>query len=294
MTDPIDHELLSRVLDDEATSEERAQVAADLVLAAQLEDLRRTQRRLAVPPAPLEPHAVDAMVAAAVAAADAATSPGDAGEGVVTPIAGARRARPRVLGALAAAAAVVLVLVVGASVVGLGDGEDASQQATDAPSTDDSAAGEAGDADGGAVDEAASSVPDLGEADDLDAVVAGFATARSSSGEPSDGFDSAEPPDAAAEDESAPLPSTTAPAAPAPSEEGLAATTPAPVPDGADPVAWCRAQVLGEDADEAAAATVRWRGTPAVAFLLAADDGEQVLVVSARTCLTLAGPAPAS
>lgn len=297
MTDPLDHELLSRVLDDEASPDERAQVAADPELAAQLERLRRTQQRLARPPVPLDAPTVDALVAQAIAAGEAddaaaaGRGPEPGGTGAVTSMAAARRRRARGLGALAAAAAVVLVLVVGASVVQLGGSDDdATLQATDAPATESSAlAGEADGAEGGSAE---TPVPDLGELDQLAEVAAGLVTSRST-GEPSDGFDSAAPPAAAgdATGEEAEQPTTTAPASPS-SPEALSSGDPAPVPDGADPVTWCRAEVLDDRPGQAA--TLRWRGQPAVAFLLADDPGELVLVVSARNCLTLAGPAPAS
>jgi hypothetical protein len=128
--------LASAVLDDAATSDERARATADPEVRAEIERLRsvRAQLRTGIEP---DPTRREATIAAALAAFDAGRH-----DAVVAPAAtsvGARR-RARWLAPLAAAAALV-VIVVGAVVAGRNDDEldDAAAPPTELPTaaTDD-------------------------------------------------------------------------------------------------------------------------------------------------------------
>ena len=140
MTEPIDYdELLSRVLDDEATSAERAQVHADGSLTARLELLRRTRDLMAAPLPELDGQTVDELVARALRELpleDAAPPPAARDQGqTVAPVPppaslADRRRRPLPL-ILSAAAAVLLVVVAVPVLVGLaGNDDDSDQQDT--------------------------------------------------------------------------------------------------------------------------------------------------------------------
>jgi len=159
---PIDDEVVSAVLDGEATAAERALVEGSPEGRARLEELRRAAAAVAGPVEPLDAPMADELVGRALAARPGAAPAPDelaarrARRGVVT-----RRA----LGAVAAVAAVVLVAL-GLADLGGGDGTEragsggsAYSVATDAEGATDALAG------------AAASVPDLRSAEDPDVLL---------------------------------------------------------------------------------------------------------------------------
>jgi hypothetical protein len=114
MTDdrsPIDDELVSAVLDGEATAQERALVEGSAEGRRRLAELRAVAEVVAAPPAPLDPGTIDAMVGRALDAAQPAPAPVDE--------VAARRARRSAAsarwrqGLAVAAAAVAAVVLVG-------------------------------------------------------------------------------------------------------------------------------------------------------------------------------------
>jgi len=308
MTDPTSaDELLSRVLDDEASAEERARVAADGSLEARLRLLQGDRVRLAQPPTALDPATVDLLVSRAMAAAtplqpDVATGAGSpplASVPVpsnVSPLRRRVREHPAVAAALTAAAALLVVALAVPLLSRLGGGGDDAQQTAEAPASQE-LDGAATESDAESAD--SSTVPDLGATDDLDLVATRLAgegelgpeVFAPDEGQASDGGEGGEQGDA----EQAPVPTTTVPGAASTGPEGE--TSRAPVPPGEDPVAWCREQVVATDPDlddiALRAATLIWEGEPAVAYLIPMSGDDQVLIVSSATCATLEGPSPA-
>ena len=111
MTPLPDDELVTAVLDGEATDAQAATVAADPVLSARLEELRAVRRAVGAPTEPPEPAARDRAVAAALAA----WSPDDlqrppAGLAPPPPAAVATHRRRRWLVPAVAAAAVAAIV----------------------------------------------------------------------------------------------------------------------------------------------------------------------------------------
>lgn len=116
---PTDDEVVSAVLDGEATPEEVARVEADPVLRARLAAFRSAAAAVGAPVTPADPAARDAAVAAALAAADELADR-EASGGAVDELAARRTSRPPGrTGTWLAAAAVLAVLVgLGALLVG--------------------------------------------------------------------------------------------------------------------------------------------------------------------------------
>jgi hypothetical protein len=118
-----DDEIVSAVLDGEATPDEVARVAADPVLSARLEVLRRVADAVATPVVPLDEAARTSLIDAAIAAA---TGPDAAETGGVMDELAARRSRRGGGSAvpwLAAAAVLVALVGLGALLLDRSDGE---------------------------------------------------------------------------------------------------------------------------------------------------------------------------
>jgi hypothetical protein len=179
MTSRSDDELVSSVLDGEASADERAAVASDPVLRDRLAAFASVQR--AVQGVELDDGLADRIRLAALAAfdadhADTAAPEGDAAA-PVTPMAAHRaraQARRRTSGALAAAAAVVIGLL-GFAALRPTD-EDASLTTAGSTATAGSAAPEVLRAAPAAGDTAATSpsVRDVGAAPDVAALAAAW------------------------------------------------------------------------------------------------------------------------
>jgi hypothetical protein len=148
MSDPIlppDDDLVSAVLDDEATPEERARVAADPRLQARLEELRAASAFVATPVEPPPAGAADRAVATAIAGRDRS----DEVTAAVVPLRPWRD--PRHI--LAAAAVLVFLVGIGALLSQAdwggddsGSGGDAALTADTGGSDESSGGAEAGDA----------------------------------------------------------------------------------------------------------------------------------------------------
>lgn len=276
MTDPLrpDDELVSAVLDGEATADERARVAAEPALAARARELAAVRELVAAAVPDPDPERREAALAAAraahrSAAADAAADAAPAAEeGRVLAFVRDPAARRF----LAVAAGVLLVLLGAGALVdrlGTDTGGDDAGLALDAPTAGDGAEGadEAGTATGAPLDLG----PVADEADLTTALIdAGVL--------PAGADDRGDAPDALAEGSA---PTTTV-------EAGGPGATIAPVPgDGTD------CQVRLEEADPARAGvlvtgTATYAGTPAVVYVFGtADGGRQVVVVSAAGCAVL-------
>ena len=141
-TGPLDDEVISAVLDGEATPGERALVEGSVEGRARLAELRAVAEATAQPVAPLAHATVDAMVGRALDTAAPAAAP------AATPVAlsGRRERRARTVdwrrvGAAVAAVAAVVVLVVGVAAL-----LNVSSQGT---SSSDSASSATADAGGG-------------------------------------------------------------------------------------------------------------------------------------------------
>jgi len=291
MSESTTDELLQRVLDAEATAEERARVAADAQLAARLARMEEARAALTTPPPVLAPDQVDLLVGRALDAAD----PSAAQVVPLAPVAAQRRSRrPLVAAALSAAAALLLLALAVPLLRSVDTGDDADQSASPS-ATDDALEG----ADGG-------TTSDLGSYSDLDEVAAALVGGEvdedadesfetdSQAAESADGDAAA---DAEEGSDSAAAPTTTV-LAPSSAEAGPDDEPDLePVPPDADPVRWCGdrlAQVAPSlTPDPQRSATLEWRGQPAVAFLVVLDGRHQVVVVSADDCALLAGPSPA-
>ena len=124
--DPLD-ELVSAVLDGEATDDERARVAADPALQRRLAELGAIATAVAEPPTPLPPPVADDQIAAAL---DAWVGLESRTDRTVAPVTGAEvvdlgaaRSRRRPARQFALGAAAALVVVVGAALLVVGTGE---------------------------------------------------------------------------------------------------------------------------------------------------------------------------
>jgi hypothetical protein len=154
MTDPSTHddELVSAVLDGEATEAERARVTADPVLAARLAEFETVARQVGGPVDAVDDAARERMIAAAVRTA---TMPADDDVVAIDP-ARARRRRGPSRPVLVAAAAVVGLLALAGGLLAVGDGDDdADQVAVAGGEADSETAGDIAmpDLDLGAVDD---------------------------------------------------------------------------------------------------------------------------------------------
>ncbi len=290
-----DDEIVSAVLDGEATAAETALVAGDPALTARLEVFRSVSGAVATPVEP-PAGARDGAVAAALALHDSLATPGDpdVGDGAdhvapVTPLA-PRRSTGRTLSiAAAVVAAIVLPLVALAAFNSDSTNQSDSGQetASDVVTTEQDGSGSAADATSttlspsgptqaeavGGLDPAS----DLGAIDDVQTLAAATNTAKTTSGSSarSDAPDESLP----ATD---PQPSTTT--APAAGPETFSAVV------GDDPCeieAQAAEQGLG---DLVYTATVTYRGTPAWVHVFRSVDGSfEVAVVSATAdCTVLA------
>jgi hypothetical protein len=276
MTDPFrpDDELVSAVLDGEATAEERARVEGDPVLSARLQEFAAVRDQVAEPVRTWSGADRERAIAAAKAAVRH-HRPEERGN--VRPL---RRRQGEIPRFLAVAAAVLFVLVgIGflASQTSRDDaGEDSAADAA-AGSTDDTAAAESGadaaaDAgDDGAGEEAdafsaaALNGTDLGTVADEDELEARLAEA-----------------DAPTTNDATSTTAATPAAVPqADVDEGTSGRSDA-----------CEAGLVEADASLRgllARASADFDGTPAVVYVYATPDGRQrVLVVSVDGCRTLA------
>ena len=138
----LDDEIVSAVLDGEATADEQRRVASDPVLAQRLDEFRQISGAVAEPVDPLDELTRRRLVDRALEQAD---SP------AVVPAA-QRRTRPRFgLGgaaAVAGAAVVALLALAGGNVLLEGMGGDDDGDAASAPATDEAELYTADDADG--------------------------------------------------------------------------------------------------------------------------------------------------
>jgi hypothetical protein len=273
MTEPFrpDDDLVSAVLDGEATDEERARVAADPVLAARLAEFAAAADQVAEPVAPRAAADRDRAITAAVAEWQRR-------EDVVVAMRRPHRRHNQHILAVAAAMLVIL-LAAGFLIAQVGDGtgsgndtaaSGSDDSATDAESASDTVAAEAGDTgDGDAAAFDDNATYSLGAVADDEAVrnalVAAGAVNQSTLGT-DDGAS-----DAVTGTTVASLPEA------------------APVPGGSDDC-----QIRLEEADPSldgrlVKASATFAGDPAVVYVFGtADGGRQVTVVTADTCVTLA------
>lgn len=273
MTEPFrpDDDLVSAVLDGEATEDERARVAADPVLAARLTEFAAAADQVAAPVAARAPTDRDRAISAAVAERQRR-------DDVVVAMRGPHRRHSQHILAVAAAVLVVL-LAAGFLIAQVGDdtgsGNDTAasgsdDSASDAESASDTVAAEAGDADDG--DAAAfedTATYDLGAVANDEAVrnalVAAGAVNQSTLSADDGGSDA--------------VTGTTVASLP----------EAAPVPGGSDDC-----QIRLEEADPSldgrlVKASATFAGDRAVVYVFGtADGGRQVTVVTADTCVTLA------
>jgi len=158
---PVDDEIVSAVLDGEATAEERALVEASPEAMARLDQLRRAAERVAEPVVPLsEATADDLLHAVLPPSVDTTPRPGDQ-----LAARRERRARgARVLGAAAAVAAAALLVVGLASVIGRSSSDESASSGASADTS--SAAGEGLDDTAGLA-----ALPDLGAASGTDVLL---------------------------------------------------------------------------------------------------------------------------
>lgn len=156
--DPSSDELVSAYLDGEATEAERARIEADPELRSRVETFRLVSSAVATPPVMPDSAAREAAIAAALGASRTTKK--------VTSLAPVQERRGRFSGAktsVLSAAAVILVLFLGAAIIGNLGGNDASDSA--AVATDDASS----DFDGGSDDaaEASTAANGLGAADSV-------------------------------------------------------------------------------------------------------------------------------
>jgi hypothetical protein len=277
---PIDDELLSAVLDGEATPDQRALVEASPGALERLEQLRATAARLAEPVAPLEADVSARLLARALEEAPPAADslPGPVPTiPVVAPrapedphrgdeLAKRRSRRGRWAGALAGAAAALLLVVVGLSLARSGSRESAGSSS--AATANESATADAAAADGGST--SALTLAQLGALPDTDTVLARFAVLESSGADFDHQFEPAGP-EASAESR-AQTPGAATGAAPAPGT-----TCPVPPVPAAPGESW------------APAATADLPGGPVIVMVdRAGGTAARVLVVDASTCAVLA------
>ena len=272
MTEPFrpDDDLVSAVLDGEATEDERARVAADPVLAARLAEFAAAADEVAALVAPRAAADRDRAITAAVAERPRR-------DDVVVAMHGPHRGHSQHILAVAAAVLVVL-LAAGFLIAQVGDdaGSDndtaaigSDDSASDAESASDTvaAAGDAEDGDAAAFEDTATY--DLGAVANDEAVrnalVAAGAVNQSTLSADDGGSDA--------------VTDTTVASVP----------EAAPVPGGSDDC-----QIRLEEAHPSldgrlVEATATFAGEPAVVYVFGtADGGRQVTVVTADTCVTLA------
>ena len=272
MTEPFrpDDDLVSAVLDGEATEEERARVTADPVLSARLAEFAAAAEKVAEPVAPRAEADRDRAIAAAVAERHRRD------DVVVTLAPGRRRDNGRFL---AVAAAVLIVLLAAAFILAKvddGGGNDTAASGGDADSgglesadTEDTVAtAESAVAGGGAFDDAGTLA--LGVVADEEALRQALVS------------------------RGAVAPSTETP--PEGDDGTVSTSTVAPQPDAAVPVPGDSedCQIRLEEADPVldgrlVRATATYAGQEAVVFVYGTADGaRQVIVVTADACTTLA------
>ncbi len=264
-----DDELVSAVLDGEATPDERARVAADPVLSARLAEFATVAEAVGAPVAPAPAEARDTVIAAAVAEARRP-------DPVVVPL----RPRRPTGSFLAAAAAVLAVLLVAGLFAGrLGGGDDQGAESADSADsgsdgTEESGGAEAADdatAEAETADTAADAFSDaatveLGAVEDEAALRAALVAAGALSG-----LDSA-------------TTRSTLPAPTAPADQGDQEAVTGDS-DGC--------QVRLEESDPAldgllVEGAAVYAGTDAVVYVFATVDGDtRVVVVSRADCTTL-------
>ncbi|MET0738961.1 MAG: hypothetical protein ABW035_11845 [Acidimicrobiales bacterium] len=272
MTEPFrpDDDLVSAVLDGEATEDERARVAADPVLAARLAEFAAAADQVAALVAPRAAADRDRAITAAVAERPRR-------DDVVVAMRGPHRRHSQHILAVAAAVLGVL-LAAGFLIAQVGDdagsGNDTAaigsdDSASDAESASDTAAaaGDAEDGDAAAFEDTATY--DLGAVANDEAVrnalVAAGAVNQSTLSADDGGSDA--------------VTDTTVASVP----------EAAPVPGGSDDC-----QIRLEEADPSldgrlVEASATFAGDPAVVYVFGtADGGRQVTVVTADTCVTLA------
>ena len=271
MTEPFrpDDDLVSAVLDGEATRAERARVEGDPALQARLAEFAAVREAVGAPVRPPTEMRRDAAIAAALDAAPASAATSEAEVVPLPP----RRDRREAGRFLAVAAAVLLVLLAAGFLADqMGGGDDAGDAGDDADVALDDAEDEAsggGDAESGmtAADELA--LLELPAAEDEAALRALL--------EEEAGF-------SPSTDAAATAPTTIPPAEEA--DDGRAETEPVA---GDDPAC----QVRLEEADPGLAglllrASTRYEGTRAVVHLFGTVDGTQrVIVVGADDCVVL-------
>ena len=145
MTPLPDDELISAVLDGEATAADTARVAADPVLSPRLEELRAVRGAVGAPVEPATSAARDHAIAAAMAAWPSSTTEPAAGTADTTPPppppADASRRRPRWLVPALAAAAVAAIVGIAVVANRGGDGTTTSTARDAAATTAASASG---------------------------------------------------------------------------------------------------------------------------------------------------------
>jgi hypothetical protein len=283
---PIDDELLSAVLDGEATPEERALVEASPEALARLEQLRAAAARVAEPVVPLAADVSARLLARALDEAPLAT-PTHAAAPVVDgpatadlPVGPVRRdelsrrrnRRRSWAGALAGVAAAVLLVVVGVSLARVGSratSSDSASSGSAATTANGSAAADAAAPTAGG-STYATSLAQLGSLPDTATVLARFAVLEASGADFDHQFDAVSPESGANERSQA----TTNDVAPVP-----APGTSCPVP----PIT----PAPGES--WAAAAVAQLPGGPVIVMVdRAGGAGARVLVVDAATCAVLA------
>lgn len=279
---PIDDELLSAVLDGEATSEERALVESSPEARARLEELRAAAARLGEPVAPLDAAVAERLLARALdeappstpvttttvdpvvaATADLPVSPRGADE-----LAGRRQRRRSWAGALAGVAAAVLLVVVGMSLARGGSRDSASDASSGGSAS--ATADESATADAAAPTAGAPQAADLGPLPDTAAVLARFAVLEAAGADFDHQFDSSLAAGGATERNQ----STADDVSPQPAPVTACAVPPiTPGP--------------GESWAEAAVAQLP-SGPVIVMVDRAGGGGARVLVVDAATCVVLA------
>lgn len=278
---PIDDELLSAVLDGEATPDERALVEASPEALERLERLRATAARLAEPVPPLDAAVSSRLLARALDEAPPAAGPlpepvptipvvaVDRPEGPhrLDEVAERRSRRGRWAGALAGVAAALLLVVVGVSVARSGSRESAGSS-TAATANESATADAAAPTAGGSTSSLA--LAQLGALPDADTVLARFAVLESFGADFDHQFD---PPEAEA------APESRAQGAEGAAGAGTAPRTACPVPPvpAAPGESW------------APAATADLPGGPVIVMVDRAGGATaRVLVVDASTCAVLA------
>jgi hypothetical protein len=283
---PIDDELLSAVLDGEATPEERALVEASPEGRARLEQLRATAARLAEPVTPLAADVSARLLARAHDEAPPATTEGGERSPATgaTPdpptlplspgrrdeLAGRRQRRRSWAGALAGVAAAVLVVVVGVSLARGGSRDSASDSSSGASaSATANGSADAAAPTGESSTALATSLAELGALPDTATVLARFAVLEAAGADFDHQFDPSAPGSGTNERNQ--------------STADGAARVPSPAACPVPPIA----PTAGES--WAAAAAAQLPSGPVIVMVdRAGGTGARVLVVDAATCAVLA------